>query len=162
MLFFLIELTFIIVLISVLVVLYGNDRSSAKNKLPQAIMEEYWNGRERRKFVRFKQALEVSYLVKKKSSIKNGKSVDLSEGGMKLLLDEKLAKGTIINLRIGIPETRQTAEAEGEVVWCEEAAGNDPAGKRLFHSGIKFSILKEPHAKTLIDYIRSIALDFAV
>lgn len=155
--FIVVELIFIILLIAVLFMLYGNDRLTAKNSTPKAKVEEYWSGKERRKHVRFKNTMEIHYVVKKKPFLsKNARTEDISEGGIRIVLGEKLAKGVILELRIPIPNLSRTQNVEGEVMWSEELQEKHPSGKRLFASGIKFRALEDRSDKTLFTYIRSL------
>lgn len=125
-----------------LIMLWGHERIRAKRTVLRANVEECWNGEERRQHKRMEKNLEVEYSVEKKPHLKNGKTVNISEGGMKLRLDEKLAKGTIVDLKIYMPENNKTIEVEGEVSWTKECDGRDASGKRFFHSGIKFITMK--------------------
>ena len=154
-----IELLFIALLAIVLFMVFKNDGFSAKNRRRQAQVAE-WGGKDRRAHPRFTQSLGVAYSVIKGSSPKSasGKTVDISEGGMKLLLDEKLPQGAHITLNILLPDTGKMAEMTGDVMWTEDAPGaNDPSGKRLFYSGIKFSATKEPSGNSFVNFIRSLA-----
>jgi len=156
--FLIIWLLIIVLLTMVLYTLYRGEKASAKRLLPNALIEECWAGKERRQHVRFEQCLAVNYIIAKRSRLNNnGNTVNISEGGMKLLLPEKLTSGAIIYFKIHLPEPRKAVEVEGSVVWSEDAEGQDQSGKRLFHSGIKFSYIKEPSGTPLIDYLRSIA-----
>ena len=153
-----IELLFIVVLSLILFIIYRHESLLSKHALPQAKVEECWSGKERRQHVRFKKELTVNYAVEKKPHLKNdAKTVDISEGGMKLIMDDKLAKGTILDLKIALQDSRKIAEVEGEVVWNAEMEGTDPSGKRFFYAGIKFIAIKGPAENTLADYIRSLA-----
>ena len=155
--FLFLELIFIALLLVVCFMFYRNERSSKKSRMPRAIVEEYWSGRERRRYIRFRKTLEVEYTVLKKPHLRDKTiTLDVSEGGVKLLADEKFGTGTILELKITIPASRHTAEMEGEVVWSEEAPGKDGQDKRLFHSGIKFFSIREPGPARLMDYIRSL------
>ena len=157
------ELLFIVLLSMMLFMVYKNERTSAKKSLPRAKAEEYWNGKERRRHVRFKKALELTYMVEKKPHLKHSRTVDISEGGLKLVLAEKLATGTIMDLRIALPNSRNTEiEIEGDVVWSGDAKDEEGSGKRLFYSGIKFFAIPEPSGTDLINYLRSLAKDSAV
>lgn len=158
MILLVIELLFILLLAGILFVVYRHERALSKHAAPQAGIEEYWSGQERRRHFRFENRLDVNYSVEKKAHIKqSGKTVDISEGGMKLLLDEKLAPGTLLSLKIVLPGMNKHAEVEGEVIWSEDVQELDPSGKRLFHSGIKFLAMKEPAGTSFADYIRALA-----
>ncbi len=154
-----IELLFIFFLAIVLFMIFKSEGLAAKGQLHQAIIEEYWSGKDRRKHPRFTKSLGVVYSIVKNQTIKNltGKTVDISEGGVKLLLDEKLSLNTPINLKISISDSGETAEVTGNVVWTEDAVNvNDLSGKRLFYSGIKFSFTKDPSGRHLINRLCSL------
>lgn len=161
--FLIIEGLFILLLSMVLFMIYRDEHSTGKNILPCAIAEEYWSGRERRYYVRFKKSLKVSYIVEKKPHLKNnGMTIDVSAGGFKLLMSEKLSKGTILDIKVTIPGAKVEAELEGEVVWSEDAKPNEGSEQRMFYVGVKFCGIKDPEGRSFMDYIRSLAADFAV
>lgn len=158
--FTLIGLFFITLLSMVLYLLYKNEFIISKNNRHHAKIEEYWTGKERRKYNRFKKTLDVIYAVAKKSNLgSKGRTIDISEGGVKLLLDEKLPAGTIMGLKISTPASPQDIEVEGEIVWCEEDGRKEASGKRHFYHGIKFLAVDEPSGKRLNDYLHSIAAE---
>jgi len=153
-----IELLFVLILSMILFIIYRHESLMSKHALPEAKVEEYWMGKERRQHFRFKKELSVNYTVEKKPNLKSGaKTVDISEGGMKILLDDKLSKGAILDMKIALPNSRKFAAVEGEVIWSEDIGGTDPFGKRYFYSGIKFRAMKEPSKNVLADYIHSLA-----
>src|SRR3989338_7277335 len=162
--FLILELLFIVLLSMVLFMLYKNERASSARFVPHAKLEEYWNGSERRRCGRFQKDLEVNYLVEKKPHLKNGRALDISEGGLKLLLDEKPAVGTILDLKITLPGSKEMAEIEGEVAWAEEAKASPPASgtlsdKRQFRVGVRFLAVKGTSARELAKYIGSVCAD---
>ncbi len=155
-----VELIFILFLAAVLIMLFKTDGLSVKNRFRQAKLEKCWSGKNRRQHPRFAQSLAVLYSVVKRQGSGNaaGKTKDISEGGVRLILDEKLPIGASLNLKISLPDSTQPAEVGGDVVWTEDAPEiHEPSGKRFFYSGIKFSSINKPSGKYLIDYIRSIA-----
>lgn len=159
--FLILEILFIVLLVMIFYMVFVNERISTRDRLPQATLEEYWGGKERRRYVRFKKTIEMTYTVSTKISAEavNGKTLDISQGGIKLLLCEKLPVGTILCLKLYFPDSKKTAEARGEVVWSEDKDETDQSGKRFFHSGIRFSAIKDPSYSYLAEYIRSIAAD---
>lgn len=158
------ELLFIGLLSIMFFMIYKNEKASAKRSVPRAKAEEYWDGIERRRHVRFKKAVELTYTIEKRPHLKQTKTVDISEGGLKLVLAEKLAVGAIVDLRMTLPgsEKNTEVEVEGEVVWSSDAKAEEGSGKRLFYSGIKFFAIPEPSATDLISYVMSLAKDSAV
>lgn len=153
----LVEIFLIILLAVMLFMLYRREREHVTNNTPQAKLEEYWDGKERREHVRFKDELKVTYVTEKKPHLnKNGTTIDISKGGVKLMLDEKLTIGTIVNFKVYIPSLNKPAEVEGEVVWSSDAEQKDPSGKRLFYSGLKFLAISETHTDSISQYIRAL------
>jgi c-di-GMP-binding flagellar brake protein YcgR len=122
-------------------------------------VEEYWSGKERRSHPRFRQKLDVEYTLEKRPNLKaKGYTIDISEGGLKVLMDEKLAKGTSLEFVITLPGKKSPAQIKSEVIWLEEAKAPGPLGKRMFYYGVRFLAIKEPGGSSLLNYIRSIQL----
>lgn len=160
--FLVVELLFIVLLTIVLFLFYTSPLSYGKSRLRSADVEECWTGRERREHVRFKKNLEVLYIERKRPQLRaTGRTVDISMGGLKLLLDEKLQKGSVLFLKLFLVETKKAVEAEGEIVWLEEAGHSQTGGKRTFRAGVKFLAIKSPFDGHLLEYIRALpqALD---
>jgi len=151
--FLVIGTVFLVLLSITLIMLWDHEKAATKRVTPCARIEEYWDGEERRLHKRFDTSLEVEYSVEKRLRLKNSRTVDLSKGGMKLLLDEKLPKDAILSLKIYIPEKGRTIEMEAEVVWTNDADKKDPSGKRFFFSGLKFIAIKEPVGMHLSEYL---------
>jgi hypothetical protein len=155
--FLVLELLFIILLSMVLFFLYQNERASGRSSFRRAVLEGCWTGKERRQHVRFKKSLEISYVARKRQQLRsNGKTVDISIGGAKLLLDEKLSKGAILLIKMLLPDVGKTVEAEGEVVWSECLDQDVAGGKGFFHAGVKFLAVKNPDDGYLLEYVRSL------
>lgn len=154
--FFIVGLCFLTLLSITLFMLWAHERIANKRIIPRAKVVECWTNEERRQHPRFEKDLEVEYSVEKKPHLKNGKTLNISKGGMKLLLDEKLPQGAIVDLKVYIPEKRKTIEAEAQVIWTKDVEGVDPSGKRFFHSGIKFIAIKEPSDTYFSEYINSL------
>lgn len=147
---------FLALLSATLFMLWAHERIHIKKITPHASIEECWDGSNRRGHPRFKNKIEVEYSVEKKARLKSAKSVNISQGGMKLLMDEKLQNGTVIDLKIEVPETRKIIEVEGEVVWSKDFEIKDPTGKRFFNTGIKFIAIKEPQGIHLSEYLAAL------
>ncbi len=151
--FLILGTVFLILLTITLIMLWGHEKIATKKVIPRAKVTECWDGEERRSHKRFNKDLVVEYGVEKRPHLKNGRTVDLSKAGMKLLLDEKLPKGTILRLKVRIPEKGRAIDVEAEVVWTSDSDKKDPSGKRFFFSGIKFISIKEPTGIHLSEYL---------
>jgi c-di-GMP-binding flagellar brake protein YcgR len=148
------EIIAILALFATLILLVKNEKVSSKTNAQVAKIEECWDGTERRRHVRFKKTLDVTYSVRKRSISENGRTVDVSEGGAKLILEEKFSKGTIIHMQIPLPELKKTVAVEAEVVWSKEADAIPVTDdKRYFQCGVKFLAIKEPPGVSFIKYI---------
>ncbi|MCX5666333.1 MAG: PilZ domain-containing protein [Candidatus Omnitrophica bacterium] len=154
--FLIVGTVFLILLSITLMMLWSHEKIAIKRVVPHAKIEECWDGEDRRSHERFNKDLKVEYCVRKRPHLKNCRTVDLSKGGMKLLLDEKLPKGAIMSLKVSIPDNRRTIEVEAEVVWTNDADNKDPSGKRFFFSGLKFIAVKEPAGIHLSEYLSSL------
>ncbi len=64
---------------------------------------------DRRVFERVPAAINVAYRVYGGKSKFKSISKDISGGGIRLFLNEKLDKGTILELEIGLPDTNTNA-----------------------------------------------------
>lgn len=156
--FLVLEIIFIVLLSMILFMLHQNEKTFRHNSRSRAEMEEYWNGSERREHVRFASAVPVSYAISKSKNLEaNGKTVDISAGGAKLLLAEKLPEGAMLDLQLNVPNAEGKIMTQGEVVWSEEARKVGDTPMRLFHVGVRFSKIKEPHAGILLDYLKGLA-----
>lgn len=155
--FIIAQLVFIVILIAIFFMLYLNERVSLKNIMPKAVMEEYWDGKERRRHFRFKHALELHYEIRKNSLANSATTIDISEGGAKLLLAEKLTKAAMVELKLLLPGSKKAIDLQSEVVWAEEVFQKDPAQRRMFHAGVRFLPLTGPASHILSDYLRNLS-----
>ena len=152
---FIAELVFILLLIGILLILIKEESKIKKSRIPRAKLKEYWGGQERRQAMRITTTFTVTYMFSKKQNLKcTGKTDNLSTGGIRLIVYEKLNKGTILSLEFEIPEISSTVRASGKVVWTSgEFSDRDENGKRIFQAGIQFLQISEKNKNTLIQYI---------
>lgn len=151
-------LCFLILLSITLFMLWAHERMTTKKITPRAKVLEYWTGDERREHKRFDKDLEIEYTIEEKPHLKNGRAINVSRGGMMLLIDEKLTVGYILDMKVYIPENKKFFEVEAEVVWTKDKEEKDALGKRLFYSGVKFIAIKEPYGSHFIQYMDSLYL----
>jgi c-di-GMP-binding flagellar brake protein YcgR len=106
---------------------------------------ELENVRERRTSRRIRALNLTSYTPKKGDSqeyiVSIGRTLDVSEGGVKVETHRKLAKGTELEMDIAIEDKIITAK--GEVVHTEELKNG------LFGTGIRFTSISEEDRKSL-------------
>lgn len=154
--FFVVGISFLALLSVTLFMLWAHEKITNKKITPHAKIEECWLDEDRREHKRFEKDLEIEYSIEKKARLNNGRTVNISKGGMKVLIDEKLSKGDIMDLKVFIHEKRKVVEIEAQVVWTKDSDYSDSSGKRYFYSGLKFMALKEPSNIRFLDYINSL------
>jgi len=160
---FVIELASIALLVAILAIIVTHERLTRAAAKPRAKIDAYWHGSERRKFYRFKQSLDATYRLEKGRRMRAYcRIADISEGGLRLIIDAKFALGSILDLRVLFPNSQREAEMEAKVVWCDESGDlTDPSGKRLFQLGVQFCGVPDHSAKILAEYIRSLTAQAA-
>lgn len=153
------EVIIILVLIAGLAIVIIEERRVKKLKIPKGAVREYWNGRERRQSMRIDTALIVKYSLEEKQHMKpNGRMRDLSSGGMRLLVNEKLKEGVLLLLEFDIPNTKDVIAAEGRVIWADGGfTERNEIGQRIFQTGIQFINIKSNDKDRLASYIEKIA-----
>jgi c-di-GMP-binding flagellar brake protein YcgR len=143
LLLLLLGILLILGLLILLVSIRLEESKSKRENMPRGTIEKYWDGSERRRFVRFDSALDLKYQVRKTSRADAGRIRDISDGGLRMLADQRLESGTLIGIEIDVPDGA-SIRLEGIVVWCNEAKGKTAAGdRRLFHVGVRFLEVKK-------------------
>lgn len=79
---------------------------------------------DKRKFPRLQFSVDVQYQIVRGKSAKALKSRtrNISEGGLCMMLLEKVRAGTILSLEFRLPDTDSPIAATGKVVWVEKLA----------------------------------------
>lgn len=98
---------------------------------------------ERRKFPRF-EVTKISCTLYRKGLTTfmglsrvnlEGTAIDLSEGGVRIALGERLFLDTKVHVRMEISKFQDVLESDGAVRWCREVPKHEPP---LFQAGIMF------------------------
>lgn len=108
---------------------------------------------ERRKFVRLDTKVNVKYRVLEEGQAQESFSKDLSGGGIRQHLNEKLAVATPLALEIRIPDEPRPVLAEGRVVWCKEVGGEGVTN--CFDAGIAFTKIDPMDQGKILKYVYS-------
>jgi hypothetical protein len=72
-----------------------------------------------------------------------GTVMDLSEGGVRLLTDERILIGTKVHVQISIARFQDLIESDAEARWCRQ----DPKKENEFQVGIMFTGLEPSQAR---------------
>ena len=150
------QIVIIVVLVMALVLIMKEENKARQARVSQGTVKEYWDGQERRKTLRINTSIIVRYSVEKKQEARlNGRMKDVSQGGMRLLVNEKLSQGTLLLIEFHLPETKDIIESEGKVVWTSgDFEDRDQAGRRVFHTGVQFVNINPEDRNRLFDYIK--------
>jgi c-di-GMP-binding flagellar brake protein YcgR len=96
---------------------------------------------ENRLFERINAPMQISYEVVENAPAKTAESKDISGGGIRLSLNEKLKEGSALKLMIGIPgAANKTTVAYGVVVWTRKIEIMGPGkASGYYETGIQFT-----------------------
>ncbi len=149
-----IALSIILLLILILAVVFIDEYRKRKGRLIVAKMDRYWDGNNRREFIRTGASLQVCYKVEGAAKGgDNGVTNDIGEGGIGVVLSEKFSKGNILNLEISLPDGSRHISAKGRISWIKESY-TDESGRKNFDAGIEFLKIQKENRERLIRYIK--------
>ncbi|PIU41250.1 MAG: hypothetical protein COS99_06500 [Candidatus Omnitrophica bacterium CG07_land_8_20_14_0_80_42_15] len=150
----LIQTLIILILACTLIVVYVSELRDSRQHKPHATLEEIWFGKERRRAVRIDTNFSISYSNKKRESqTSKVRAENISIGGAKIHIEEKLEKGSIILLEVKLPSMTKPIIAQAEVAWIEDIPRSQPSDKRLFGAGVRFINIKSHERKKLSQFI---------
>ena len=110
--------------------------------------------RERRRHPRVRVFLKIDYQITDEIPRLNCASRDISEGGIRFGLFQKITLGTPLKLKIYLEDTAEPAEVVGKVTWAKETPGQDFP----YEVGIAF----EPHTSSPIAKIKNFIQNISV
>lgn len=131
----------ILVLLAITIYLLSEERRIRKESLPHAQLGHFWDGKERRKDLRCEKCCDAQYHINPDSDKRvSAQSENISVGGVKLVLDELLSKGTPLTVDIAVSDEQKPITAKGEIAWVKEVDPDqaEQRGKRIFQAGVKF------------------------
>jgi len=96
---------------------------------------------ERRKFPRINIACNVTVIFGERLLLFNAHADNLGNGGLRVILEERLHIGTLVELELFLAGNQKPLKCKGEVSWIKEksSAGH----KSFFNTGIKFVELND-------------------
>jgi len=149
------EVLCILVLAMILSTAIIEEKGKRRKSLRPIKLEGYWNGRERRSAERLNVTLDVRYSIYGKTVKAN--SADLSTSGIRLILDEKIEKGSTLQMEIQLPGMNRSIKSNGEVAWSKESFEDEKnVPKRFFNTGIRFVRLDKEDQKNLFDFMQNL------
>lgn len=117
------------------------------------------DGADRRRFARYRAAIPLTYRVLPAGSSVAGQTRDVSAGGVGLMLYEKLAPGTLVELTLRCDPPAKPLVVQGSVRWVREmpATAGDP--KRAFWAGIQLAAAGTATVERLQGLLRQLAAE---
>ncbi|KPK97354.1 MAG: hypothetical protein AMJ95_09365 [Omnitrophica WOR_2 bacterium SM23_72] len=111
--------------------------------------------RERRRYPRINDCLRVNYQIANDIPHANCVTRDISEGGVRLNLYQKVSTGTILKLGIDLRDHAELAWAIGRVVWTKET----PAKDYPYEAGIEFYFFSPSFRSRIQNHIQILRED---
>jgi len=96
---------------------------------------------EKRLFSRFNISCNIAVTPNFRIVAFNARLENIGEGGIRIVLRERLDIATLLNLEISPLDERKSIICEGEVIWVNEKITEE--GNRSFYTGIKFTNISE-------------------
>lgn len=107
---------------------------------------------EKRRFQRLLDKIAVEYyIIEQKSYFKKSFTNDISLGGLSLIVNEELKKGTFLFLHIHLPDGRYPIDVKGKVIWRQEQLGDK--NKKEYRLGTSFVEISTNSRQRLFEYI---------
>lgn len=96
-----------------------------------------FEGMERRRFIRLED-VDLPYSILKRLSGKLLFVKNVCSGGVSIFSREELSLGTLLVLRIILPNSKEPIQIEGKVVWCSETPDINLDSGKQYDIGIEF------------------------
>ncbi len=107
---------------------------------------------EKRKFIRLELPIEVKYRISIDPVVENKSlSKDISAGGLRMILKEKLPPGLLLEIKINIPDDERLISTSGEIVWQDEIVIDREV---KYETGIRFVNISTEDREKISRYIR--------
>lgn len=111
---------------------------------------------EKRSFPRIKDEIKVSYKIMGSSGEDEVQTMDISGGGLRLPMHEKVKPETMVELNISLPSQETPFYGLAKVIWQKPAAVKGKDGKNYFETGMKFVRVGISNRKQIVRYINSL------
>ncbi|MEK6564272.1 MAG: PilZ domain-containing protein [Candidatus Omnitrophota bacterium] len=111
---------------------------------------------EKRSFPRIKGEISVAYKIMGSSDDGEVRTMDISGGGFRLPMYEKVKPETLVELNISLPSQEAPFYGLAKVIWQSRTAVKGKGGKNYFETGIKFIRVGLNNRKQIVRYINSL------
>lgn len=110
---------------------------------------------ERRKFPRLPLNVSVEYTILAHKEAENilTRSKNISAGGIRIILLEKVEPGTLLELKISFPESKDPIVSTGRVAWIDEFIVGDSKEGKAYEAGIEFKEIDSRDREKIKKYV---------
>jgi c-di-GMP-binding flagellar brake protein YcgR len=106
---------------------------------------------ERRKYVRLRAPLILTYTAPDSGTVYTTVTKDISADGLRFeTKDITLKEGAIIELKLNLPGTPNPVHAQGKIIWKRKLSLEDDAP---FDAGIEFVSIEEDNKNTFLKFL---------
>lgn len=106
---------------------------------------------ERRRYIRLKTPIPVTYTVRETGSVYNGITKDISADGLRLESDAKdIGVSANLEIKLDILTTRNPVHAKGRIVWKKKIGLEDNAH---YDIGVEFTEIEEDNKNTFLKFL---------
>lgn len=106
---------------------------------------------ERRRYIRLRAPINISYTVPDENRIYNTATKDISADGLRFeTLDKTLLEANILELKLNIPGAPNPVHVRGKVIWKKKVSLEDRAP---FHLGLEFIEIEEDNKNTFLKFL---------
>lgn len=108
---------------------------------------------ERRQFPRLVTTVDIGYsILDKKQTEEKTVAKNIGAGGICLIVYEKIAIGTLLDLRLHLGDINSTVKAKGKVIWSSYfTVGSDE--RERYDLGIEFTEIAESDRQKISQYV---------
>lgn len=111
---------------------------------------------EKRGFPRCNFFCKITAIFGERLLVFNSYTENMSEGGVKVFLEEKLYVPTIVDLELSLAENEEPVKCKGELVWVNEITSTETEGAALFDTGIKFTEISAQDKKKISELVKKL------
>lgn len=131
-------------LLIILALAFRDEYRRRQERRVVATMDRYWDGKDRRKFIRVTSSVSVNYKLESPSRNNPAacRTSDISEGGIGVTLLEKFQEGDVLKLMVELPDEPRPLACQGRVAWIKESH-IDEKGRKNFDAGLEFLNMRE-------------------
>ena len=113
---------------------------------------------EKMAFQRLLFSVEVEYKVVSSPEVLaalKARSKNISAGGIRLVVLEKLRAGTVLDLKFLLSGSPEPVRAKGMVAWTEEYTVGSLDSSKAYDAGIEFISIKQKDKARIQQYVQS-------